>query len=67
MVNSKGSWYSDLASEEINLFQYNLKQLKTTLHFINLTGIFAFYYYNYPYYYYFFLAPVPILSLHDYD
>ena len=38
MVNSKGSRYSDLASEEVNL-----KQLKITLHFVNLRVIFLFF------------------------
>ena len=60
MVNSQGSRYSDLASEEVNL-----KQLKITLHFVNLTVIFLFFYYYHDYL--FFFAPPPILSLHDYD
>ena len=52
MVNSKGSWYSDLASEEVNL-----KQLEITLHFVNLTVIFLFFYYYHDYL--FFFAPPP--------
>ena len=59
MVNSKGSRYSDLASEEVNL-----KQLKITLHFVNLRVIFLFFIIIIII---FFFAPPPILSLHDYD